>query len=246
MTKMKQQYELYTAENHLVWSILFGKQMVNLKGRANAAYLAGIELAGFEPDRIPKFSEVNERLAKLTGWCIYEVPGIVADDHFFELLAEKKFPATTWIRKMSELEYLEEPDMFHDVFGHVPLLVNQPYVDFLQGISRIALKHIKNPWAVELMSRLYWFTIEFGLIKEQDHTEIYGAGILSSIGESVYSLESTVPARKPFDIQAIFDSPYVKEKFQVEYYIIESFEQLYHSVDAIEAQLELALAKVGQ
>lgn len=243
---MKQQYELYTAENHEVWSILFGRQMENLKGRANAAYIEGIELAGFEPDRIPKFSEVNERLAKLTGWSIYEVPGIVADDHFFELLAEKKFPATTWIRKMSELEYLEEPDMFHDVFGHVPLLVNQSYVDFLQGISHIALKHIQNPWAVELMSRLYWFTIEFGLIKEQERNEIYGAGILSSIGESVYSLESAVPKRKEFDIQAIFDSPYIKEKFQVEYYIIESFEQLYHSVDAIEAQLELALAKVGQ
>lgn len=243
---MKQQYEQYTAENHEVWSILFGRQMENLKGRANAAYMEGIELAGFEAHRIPKFTEVNERLAKLTGWSIYEVPGIVADDVFFQLLAQKKFPATTWIRKMSELEYLEEPDMFHDVFGHVPLLVNQPYVDFLQGISHIALKHINNPWAVELMSRLYWFTIEFGLIKEHNHNEIYGAGILSSIGESVYSLESDLPERKPFDIQEIFDSPYIKEKFQVQYYIIESYEQLYNSVGAIEAQLEVALARVAR
>ena len=224
---MKQQYELYTAENHEVWSILFGRQMENLKGRANAAYLEGIELAGFEPERIPKFSEVNERLARLTGWSIYEVPGIVADDHFFELLAEKKFPATTWIRKMSELEYLEEPDMFHDVFGHVPLLVNQPYVDFLQGISRIALKHIKNPWAVELMSRLYWFTIEFGLLNTPDGLRIYGGGILSSPGETRYALESDVPERKVFDAVDVLRTPYRIDIMQPIYFMIERIDQLF-------------------
>lgn len=239
---MKQQYEDYTAENHEVWSIMFGRQAAALKGRATEQFMEGIELSGFEPDRIPRFTEVNERLGKLTGWQIYEVPGIVADDKFFRLLSEKKFPATTWIRKMSELEYIEEPDMFHDVFGHIPLLVNQHYCDFLQGISEIAQRHIDDPWAVELMSRLYWFTIEFGLIEEEDALRIYGAGLLSSIGETKYSLESDVPERLHFDVDTIFRTPYIKEKFQVKYYIIQSYKQLFNSVDEISEKLEAFLA----
>lgn len=235
---MKQQYDKYTSEDHQVWSIMYGRQAEALKGRATDRFLKGIEEAGFKPDRIPRFTEVNAKLAELTGWQIYEVPGIVADDLFFKLLAEKKFPATTWIRKMSELEYIEEPDMFHDVFGHIPLLVDEHYCGFLQGLSRIALKHIDDPWAIELMSRLYWFTIEFGLIEEDDKLKIYGAGLLSSVGETMYSLNSDVPERRDYDIATIFNTPYIKEKFQVVYYIIHSYEQLYNSVDDIEQELE--------
>lgn len=239
---MKQQYENYTNEHHQVWSIMFGRQAETLTGRATNTFLEGISLSGFEQYKIPRFTEVNARLEKLTGWQIYEVPGIVADDRFFELLAQRKFPATTWIRKMSELEYIEEPDMFHDVYGHIPLLVDQHYCDFLQGLSEIALKHIDNAWAVELMSRLYWFTIEFGLIREDDTLRIYGAGLLSSIGETVFSLESDVPGRFEYSIDRIFDSPYIKEKFQERYFIIESYEQLYASLPLIEEKLENRLA----
>lgn len=238
---MKQQYENYTAEDHQVWSIMYHRQMQGLPGRATPSFMDGLELAGFEPDRIPRFTDVNERLEKLTGWQIYEVPGIVADDEFFKLLNEKKFPATTWIRKMSELEYIEEPDMFHDVFGHIPLLTNQAYCDFLQGISSIALKHINDQAAIEYMSRLYWFTIEFGLIMEEGTPHIYGAGLLSSIGETIYSLESDIPQRKDFDVLDIFNSPYIKEKFQVEYYIADSYEHLYDKLDAVEHGLNKIL-----
>ncbi len=239
---MKQEYEKYTEEDHKVWSILYGRQMEILANRASDAYLKGIELSGFEADKIPRYSEVNKRLRDLTGWEIYEVPGIVADDKFFELMANKKFPATTWIRKMEQLDYLQEPDMFHDVFGHVPLLTDQHFVDYLEQISKIATKHINDKWAVELMSRIYWFTVEFGLIKEGDDHKIYGAGILSSSGESIYSLESDIPERWDYDVEEIFNSQFVKEKFQVQYYIINSYEQLYKSVPQIEEKLELAIA----
>lgn len=238
---MKQQYDKYTDEDHKVWSIMYGEQAEALQGRATERFLNGKKLSGFQPNLIPRFIEVNERLAGLTGWQIYEVPGIVADDKFFQLLAEKKFPATTWIRKMSELEYIEEPDMFHDVYGHIPLLVDEHYCGFLQGLSKIALKHINDPWAIELMSRLYWYTIEFGLIEEDAKLKIYGAGLLSSTGETIYSLNSDVPERKDFDIAEIFRTPYIKEKYQVCYYIIHSYEQLYNSVADIEQQLELFL-----
>jgi len=238
---LKQEYENYTVENHAVWSLLFNKQMQQLETGAVEAFHEGLHETGFSENFIPRFKEVNERLEKLTGWKIQEVPGIVADDVFFKLLSEKKFPATTWIRKMSQLEYLEEPDMFHDVFGHVPILSNQSYCDFLKGMADIALKHIDNSYAIELMSRLYWFTVEFGLIKENDMLKIYGAGLISSIGESEYSLHSPVPERLEFDIDQILDSPYIKERFQVKYFIIDSFEQLYKSLSEAEEKIEKKL-----
>ena len=222
---------------------MYDKQMDELPMLATNEFLNGLELAGFEPDRIPEFVKVNERLAKLSGWQVYEVPGIVADDLFFKLLSERKFPATTWIRKKSELEYIEEPDMFHDVFGHVPLLTNIPYCHFLEAISKIAVKHIDNPVAVELMSRLYWFTIEFGLIREDGRLKIYGAGLLSSHGETLYSLQSEKPGRSDYDIATIFDTPYIKSEFQTQYFIIDSYEQLYNGIPDIERLLEAALAK---
>jgi phenylalanine-4-hydroxylase len=170
----------------------------------------------------------------------------VPDDEFFRLLTEKKFPATTWIRKMSELEYIEEPDMFHDVFGHVPLLTNALYCRFLEAMSQIALEYIGDPVAIELMSRLYWYTVEFGLINENEQLKIYGAGLLSSIGETLFSLTSIEPQREAFDLRNIFSAPYIKEKYQEKYFIIRSFEQLYESISNIRQLLneQLAVAKV--
>lgn len=240
---MKQQYDKYTDEDHQVWSLMYERQMKELPAMATQGFLDGLTLGGFEPDRIPHFEEVNQRLENLTGWHVYAVPGIVPDDQFFTLLNQKKFPATTWIRNMKDLEYIEEPDMFHDVFGHVPLLVNQPYCHFLEAISGIALQRINDPLAVELMSRLYWFTIEFGLIREDNRLKIYGAGLLSSIGETKFSLLSNEPQRAEFDMTEIFDTPYVKEKFQEKYYIIQSFDQLYHSIGDVEHYLAQALEK---
>jgi phenylalanine-4-hydroxylase len=241
---MEQNYEKYTATDHEVWNILYGRQMEALTSVATKEFFEGLKLCGFESDKIPHIDSVNKNLGKATGWQVYIVPGLIADKPFFELLANKYFPVTTWIRKMEELEYLEEPDMFHDVFAHVPLLSIQPFVDFLQGLSAIALKHIENPDAVELLSRLYWFTVEFGLIKEEGKLKIYGAGILSSIGESQYSVFDEKVPRYKFDVRHIMQTPYYKHDFQKQYFVIDSYEQLFNSVKQIEQILDEELQLV--
>lgn len=237
-----QQYENYTEEDFAVWKILFDRQIKNLPGRATAEFMQGLERIQFSADRIPNFAETNPLLSRHTGWELSAVAGIVADDLFFKLLANKKFPATTWLRKMAQLDYLEEPDMFHDVFAHVPLLTNQAFVDFLQALSKIALRHIENPWAIELLSRVYWFTIEFGLIREEGEVRIYGAGILSSAGETLYSL-SEKPEHRAYDVAKILDTPYRKDTFQEIYYIVDSYEGLYASIPQIEEELEKRINK---
>ncbi len=237
---MRQIYENYTEEDQQVWQILFDRQIVNLPEAATAEFLTGMEKINFGREAIPNFDRTNEILGGLTGWNLQAVPGIVDDRLFFELLADKKFPATTWLRKMSQLDYLEEPDMFHDVFAHVPLLTNQLYVDFLQALSNIALKHIDDSWAIHLLSRIYWYTIEFGLIRENDQLRIYGAGILSSNGETKFSL-SNEPEHLEYDVKDVFNSGYRKDTFQTRYFIIDSYEQLYGSIKIIEEILEQKL-----
>lgn len=229
---MKQQYANYTPEDFQVWKILFDRQQENLPGRATEEFLQGIERIHFRPDTIPDFRKTNPLLRSITGWELAVVPGIIDDDIFFQLMANRKFPASTWLRKMSELDYLEEPDMFHDVFAHVPLLTNQAFVDFLQELSKIGLDYVDNKWAIELLSRIYWYTIEFGLIREEGQLRIYGAGILSSAGETLYSL-SDQPRRLEYDVEQILNSPYRKDIFQERYFIIDSYEQLYASLPEI-------------
>lgn len=232
MDLMKQEYSKYTTEDFQVWKILFDRQQENLPGRATDEFLQGIERINFTAGKIPDFSETNPLLKSITGWELAVVPGIIADDIFFQLMANCKFPASTWLRKMSELDYLEEPDMFHDVFAHVPLLTNQAFVDFLQELSKIGLEYIDNKWAIELLSRIYWFTVEFGLIREADGLRIYGAGILSSAGETIYCL-SDQPQHFEYNVDQILNTPYRKDTFQDRYFIIESYEQLYQSLPEI-------------
>ncbi len=233
---MKQVYENYTQEDFEVWKILFDRQIQQFPTHASKAYLDGLKIAKFETGIIPEFKETNKILKKTTGWQLAVVPGIVPDYTFFELMANKRFPATTWLRKKKELDYLEEPDMFHDVFAHVPLLTNQHFVDFLEALSRIALQFVGNEEAIHLLSRVYWFTVEFGLISEPEGTRIYGAGILSSAGETKYALSDEVP-KHPFSISHMLDTAYRKDVFQKEYFITESYEQLYNSVPEIEKLL---------
>ena len=240
LKNMQQVYENYTAEDHLVWKILFDKQIKNINQYATQSYIEGLQLIEFRNDRIPNFCRVNQVLEQITGWELVAVEGIVDDQLFFELLADKKFPATTWVRKMNELDYLEEPDMFHDVFAHVPLLVNQQFVDFLEKLAKIALKHIDKSWAIQLISRIYWFTVEFGLIEENGELKIYGAGILSSAGETLFSV-SKDPVHHTFDVERMFDTGYKKDHFQKEYFITESFEDLYSSIEQIEHALDSIL-----
>ena len=237
---MKQIYENYTEEDQNVWKILFDRQFPHLPEAATEEFLKGLKKINFTADRIPNFEETNVILRELTGWEIYAVPGIVEDDLFFDLMANRKFPATTWVRKMSQLDYLEEPDMFHDVFAHIPLLTNQAFVDFLQAISKFGQEWIDDDWAIHLLSRIYWFTIEFGLIRENGQLRIYGAGVLSSSGETQYSL-SNQPEHHEYDVDHILDTPYRKDKMQDRYFIIDSYEQLYESIPAIKEKIELRL-----
>ncbi|MEJ2005606.1 MAG: phenylalanine-4-hydroxylase, partial [Cyclobacteriaceae bacterium] len=162
----RQLYEKYTEEDRQVWKLLFEQQEEQLERFASSAYLDGLVRIGFHANAIPSFERTNSILRETTGWELVAVPGIVDDRKFFELMSKKQFPATTWLRKMEELDYLEEPDMFHDVFAHVPLLADQHFADFLHALSVISLDYIDNPVAIELLSRIYWYTVEFGLIRE--------------------------------------------------------------------------------
>ena len=175
---MKQAYNKYTDEDFKVWHILFERQMEQIPDVASQEYIAGLQKIKFTASEIPHFERTNVLLNELTGWRLHVVEGLIPNKEFFELMANRNFPASTWLRTIAQLDYLEEPDMFHDVFGHVPMLTNQPLCNFLAELSRIALRFIDNPHAIEIISRLYWFTIEFGLINENGKLKIYGAGIL--------------------------------------------------------------------
>ncbi|HRG51991.1 MAG TPA: phenylalanine 4-monooxygenase [Bacteroidia bacterium] len=239
---LKQVYSDYTAQDFAVWKILFDRQMKTLKPIVSQEYLKAIEQVKFTNDKIPDFKEVNAILQSITGWSLEVVPNISPQKEFFEFLSQKKFTSTCWLRSMEQLDYLEEPDMFHDVFAHVPLLCNENYVNFFKGISDIALKHINNPEIVELLGRIYWFTIEFGLIKENGQLKIYGAGIISSKGETEFCLS---PAAKlsHFDVSTIFNTSFRTDQIQEEYFVIESFEELYNSLGEIEELIQVFLEK---
>jgi len=242
MYQLTQEYDQYTPEDFEVWKLLYEHQAVNFPGRAAQAFMDGFKKVKFTEDSIPHFEDTNEILQNATGWVLQVVPGLIPDKDFFELLSVKKFPATAWLRKLNELDYLEAPDMFHDVFAHVPLLTNQYYVDFLQELSKIALEHINNPFAIEMVSRIYWFTIEFGLINEEKGLRIYGAGILSSAGETTFCLTDKA-TRYPYDVKTILEKHYFKHDFQDRYYVIDSYEQIYSSIDEIKESLAIAMEK---
>lgn len=236
----QQIYSNYTHQDFEVWETLFNRQLNLLKPIVSDEYLKALKVINFKADEIPNFIEVNKILAHTTSWSLVVVPNISEQKDFFTFLSHKKFTTTCWLRTMKQLDYLEEPDMFHDVFGHVPLLTNQAYVGFFKGISDIALKYLNNPKAIELLGRLYWFTIEFGLIKENNQIKIYGAGIISSKGETENCFNKNVK-QLPFDIEIIFNTHYRTDVFQECYFVIDSFQQLYDSLSEIELLLEKAI-----
>lgn len=236
MRPTKQVYSNYTAEDFSVWAILFDRQMENLRGRVADEFLEALHTVNFNRDEIPDFQKLNKVLKDLTGWQLTTVPNISPAREFFKNLSEKKFTATCWLRKMSELDYLEEPDMFHDVFAHAPLLSNKSYTDFFQNMGLLACKYIDNDEVILKLQRLYWFTIEFGLIRSNGKVKIYGAGIISSKGETLHAL-SDASIKHDFDISKIYKHDFRTDIIQEEYYIIDSFEQLADSMDLIEAAL---------
>jgi len=237
---VRQVYDNYTGQDFLVWKTLFGRQIQLLKPVVSESYLAALEEVNFVAHRIPDFNEVNKRLMSLTGWNLHVVPNITPQKEFFEFLSQKKFTATCWLRSMDQLDYIEEPDMFHDVFAHVPLLSNKSYCDFFKGISEIALQHINDPLAIELLGRIYWFTIEFGLKKENGQVKIYGAGIISSSGETKHCMSNDAE-KINFDVHKIMNTGFRTDIMQEKYFVIESFEQLYNSLPDIRFFLESEL-----
>jgi len=239
---MKQQYELYSEADHAVWSILYTRQLETVQQVAYRNFKVGIKELGFCDKKIPNFSVMNTKLKLLTGWQIYAVPGLIDNSSFFERMKVKQFGATTWIRKMQELDYLEEPDMFHDVFGHIPLLTDPLICDYLYEMAKLAVLYKDKDEVIESIARLYWYTIEFGLVTEDDELKIYGAGILSSIGETEYCLSDKAKL-VPFNLQEILNTPYIKDQFQKKYFVLESFYQLAVAVKQFEQQLEIKFQK---
>ncbi len=234
---MIQNHSKYTPQDFKVWKTLFDRQIQNLEMSASEVYLRAINDVGFSAAAIPDFTKVNERLIQATGFQLQAVPHIVPNEIFFPLLNKRIFTATTWLRNMEQLDYLEEPDMFHDVFGHVPLLSNATFCNFFHGLAKIAVKHIHNPAIIEMLGRVYWFTIEFGLINENNQLKIYGAGIASSYGETNYAL-SNAPMHLPFDVRSIMNTEYDNMRIQEKYFVIDSFEQLFQSLSSIENEIQ--------
>lgn len=231
-----QVYENYTEEDFKVWKTLFNRQHEYIQEHASKDYITALNKIGFTADSIPNFKDINSRLEQMTGWKITTVPCISPPETFFRLLSQKTFTATCWIRNFSELDYIEEPDMFHDVFGHAPLLCNTDYVTFFQAMGDIAMKYIDNEKIVTMLQRLYWFTIEFGLVIESNETKFYGAGIISSMSETKHALNRNT-TKKKFNISEIMNHEFRTDVIQEEYYTIESFTQLSDSIPDIEKEV---------
>ncbi|WP_439570836.1 phenylalanine 4-monooxygenase [Sphingomonas sp.] len=220
-----QNWDSFTAEEHAVWDTLYERQIKLLPGRASKAYLRGLDLLKLSESGIPNFEELSERLMKATGWQVIAVPGLVPDDVFFDHMANRRFVAGNFIRRADQLDYLQEPDVFHDVFGHVPLLADPVFADYMEAYGRGGQRALQHG-ALKQLSRLYWYTVEFGLIQEDDDLRIYGAGIVSSYGESRFALDSDSPNRIGFDLKRVMRTEYRIDDFQQNYFVIPSFDEL--------------------
>ncbi|HLS83398.1 MAG TPA: phenylalanine 4-monooxygenase [Arenimonas sp.] len=229
---VEQPWSRYSRTDHEVWATLFARQQEVLAGRASEEFLRQQRAMGMSAGRIPKFDELNPVLRKATGWELIGVEGLLPELTFFEHLANRRFPVTWWIRKPEQLDYLSEPDLFHDLFGHVPLLMNPVFADYMAAYGRGGVKaHGIGPEALVNLTRLYWYTVEFGLIREAGGLRIYGSGIVSSKGESVHCLESAAPNRIGFDLERIMRTRYRIDTFQKTYFVIDSYEQLMQATE---------------
>lgn len=222
---ISQNWDAFTADEHAMWDRLFARQSDMLPGRAADAFLRGIDVLRLEKPGIPDYRELNARLMAATGWQVIAVPGLVPDEVFFDHLANRRFPAGNFIRTPEQLDYLQEPDVFHDVFGHVPMLADPVFADYMVAYGEGGLRSLKFD-ALKQLARLYWYTVEFGLIREADGLRIYGAGIVSSFAESVFALDSDSPNRIGFDLARVMRTDYRIDDFQQNYFVIDSLDQL--------------------
>ena len=220
-----QRWDDYTPDEHAMWDRLFARQAAMLPGRAVPEFIDGLDMLRMDQGGIPNFDALSERLMKASGWQVVAVPGLVPDEVFFDHLANRRFVAGRFIRTPDQLDYLQEPDIFHDVFGHVPLLAHPVFADYMQAYGKGG-QRAASSGAIEKLSRLYWYTVEFGLIRSGDGLRIYGAGIVSSNTESRFALEDPSPNRIGFDLRRLLQTEYRIDDFQQSYFVIESFEDL--------------------
>jgi phenylalanine-4-hydroxylase len=239
---MIQEYHRYSPEDHGTWQILYDRQIKNLPNKAYPGYLLSVEelLPEMNREEVADFRKIIPRLKEKNGWDIQVVKGLIPVEDFFALLAEKRFCSSTWLRSRAQLDYLEEPDMFHDTFGHLPLLMDSTYASFMEHFGKIGVRYLNDPIAITALQRLYWFTIEFGLIRGNGKPHIYGAGILSSYGEVNHIYESDIEVID-FDLEKVIHNHFVNSEIQMRYYLIEDFEQLYASLTDLENLLEKGL-----
>ncbi len=231
-----QNWESYTDAEHEVWQILFAKRMEQLETTASRIFLDGASIIGLAPTEIPDLREVNRRLELRTGWNAVAVGGFLPAKEFFASLSRRRFPTTVTIRSRESIDYVPEPDIFHDVFGHVPLHSDPPFADFLQRFGEAATS-ARTPHEVEMMARLFWFTIEFGLIDENGTPKIYGSGLISSSGDAANALGPNCN-RRPFTLDGVVSQAFRIDKLQDTLFVVDAFDQLYEAVDQIIERME--------
>ena len=228
---VQQRYADYDAEAHDVWRVLFERRMTTLRDTASHVFLEGMERIGLSPDRVPDLTEVNRRLGARTGWAAVGVRGFIPAGQFFGCLSRRNFPTTLIVRPRAQLDYLPEPDIFHDVFGHVPLHSHPHFADFLQQFGVLAAA-AESDEETTRMARLFWFTVEFGLIRERGKTRIYGSGLISSHGDAANALGPTCD-RRPFSLDAVLAQPFEIDRLQDVLFVVEDFEQLFEAVETL-------------
>lgn len=231
----RQDWRAYTAEDHEVWGILYDRRMRELERTGSRLFLQGAEKIGLRPDRVPDLAEVNRRLDRMTGWNAVPVKGFIPAADFFACLAQRRFPTTVTVRPKSQLDYLPEPDIFHDVFGHVPLHADPVFADFLQRFGAVASR-ARTDEGVAQMARLFWFTVEFGLVREDGMVKVYGSGLISSHGDAANALGPSCD-RRSFSLDAVIDQPFEIDRFQDVLFVVEDFRELFEAVAEMEDRL---------
>ena len=236
-TFIAQDWAAYTDENHLAWSLLYERRMRTLRDTGSRVFLDGAETIGIGPTKVPDLREVNERLGARTGWQAVPVSGFLPAKEFFGCLAQRRFPTTVTVRPMAQLDYLPEPDIFHDVFGHVPLHAHPTFADFLQRFGAAASRADTDD-QVEAMARLFWFTVEFGLVREAGEVKVYGSGLISSHADAANALSDACD-RRPFTLDAVLQQRFEIDRMQDVLFVVDDFRQLFDAVERARERLDL-------
>src|ERR1700758_4003090 len=236
---IEQDYTAYTEEQHAVWAELVGRVLPEIQKHAAREYLDGFEIIGLQRDRLPNLSSISARLEPRTGWNSTPVSGFLPAPPFFEMLAARRFPTTTWLRSRESLEYTPEPDIFHDVFGHVPMHAHRVFADFLQHYGSVCAR-IEDQELLEQLGRLFWYTVEFGLIRQEGAIKVYGSGVISSHRECTNVIEGGCEVRD-FELEEVLRTPVRVDRIHSVLFAIESFDQLYEAMHAAEEWAEQRL-----